>query len=770
MPQNDTLGEVPTRDTGGIDLSSGVVKKEPKPDAKIDSGFDLSAGLRPRTKKSTGKPAPKESDSLWNKAWTGLMTPETGTKVATFGLGGHGVITDPEFFGKRAREARAKGHPVAAAFDDLEGYTAGFYKATGDVLSSLTSPGNLALTAATAGGSEAEQAGSKVLAMALRAPGKAAGLWFGAQGLKLATTPQQPGESKYDAFWRQTLGTSAFLGTTHDTITSAKGAFQNWLKKQFGLKDDLAGKVSSQVQQIDQIRKQTAGKTSAIDAETQQHIQALQDTLQDRLREIRQDTAVRTSSIHSQVEHAIEQGKGKITDLQAQRLRQGANTVADTMQAFLQEKARVSKPFDEIAAKIKTEIPKDSVRNIVVKSFEDNGIEKTQIPPRALELLQESESAVAEGMVRMRSPDGHYLDVKAENVSSLGNKGYDVVAKARDPNALTFDGLTRVREDIGQAANAAKDTAVKRALFRAADDVTDFQETIAERNKLGPEYRKAKQNYLSFVRGIGSDMVHTFLDASDAEAQALAPKIAGLLKNGENADGLRTVLKAAGVDVKPLDEIIRQIKEVREGIRATKSVARTALSETGKSSTAATRGATEDVGRDIQTAEKNRAEQVKELEKGQEKQIGKIKEDEVLPGEDVEALSGKSNQQLLEARIRHQMNNAHGGGFVNTWAMTSIVFGLMETVRGSFYGPLLVTKGYLLMNLPKMMRERGVQDWIIRQAGADPASPQAARMRKGIAALGPVLAKSLKSGVPQAAAVKAGQSLGEVPSREAEGQ
>src|ERR1700688_4908428 len=544
MPQTQTLGDTPKPPVRApddtLDLSAGIVKKPAA--ATSDAPLDLSAGLVPRKGKA-GQAPTKESEGLLSKLWKGLTPPETAEKVVRLGI----PVPKPEEYAKQAAEYRKQGRSGAAALTDLEGYTSSMYKTAGDFVSSLTSPGQMALLLASGGTSSLEAAagetvargeavslGTKMLTLASKVPGKAAGLWFGAQGLKMAATPQQPGENQYDSFWRRNLGLSAFLGTTYDTWSSAKGTFQNFIQKQFKLNDDLAGKVSSQVQQIDQIRKQSAGKTAVIDAETAQHIKDLQESLQTQLKDIRDSTAVRTSSIRSQAEQAIEQGKGKITDLQAQKLRTGANTVADTMQAFLQEKARVSKPFDDIAMKIKGSVStQGEVRGIVEKAFKDNGVDVAQIPNRAIELLQDKEgSRLQQGNVTMQTPDGHYLEVDAKYAPGFEEKGYKTVGPVEPGGGISFDRLTRVREDLGQAANAAKDTSVKRALFKASDDVTNFQEKIADQHKLGPEYRKAKDGYRQFARGIGSDMVHTFLDASDAEAQALAPKIAEMVKNG----------------------------------------------------------------------------------------------------------------------------------------------------------------------------------------------------------------------------------------------
>ncbi len=342
--------------------------------------------------------------------------------------------------------------------------------------------------------------------------------------------------------------------------------------------------------------------------------------------------------------------------------------------------------------------------------------------------------------------------------------GYTVVADITPQGGMTFDRLTRIREDIGQAANASKDTRVKAALFKAHDELTDFQEKISGDKtrggspELGKRYKVAKDDYKIFKRGIGSDMVETFLDASDAEAQALAPKIAEMTTR-ENAEALKTVLKAAGVDTKPLDSVIQEIKLVDDQIAETQSLAGTMVSETRGSATKAVSGLKAETREDIAAKKKGGSEQRKEVGKAAEQKIGEVKKEPVVPGQDVETLNGKPNRELLEARMRQQMNTAHGGGFVNTWAMTSIIFGLMESVRGSYYGPLLVTKGYMLMKLPSLMKERSFQDWVIRQSGMEPGTPQATRMRRGIEAMGPVLRKALKTGIPQAAAVKAGQQL-----------
>lgn len=784
MPQNLNVSDVPARPAtpsdDDIDLTSGIVKGDPQlwgrriksePPSGLPAAntrqstspagpstqpedIDLSAGIVPRRSRATGKPVPKESDSLWNRAWTGLDTPEQVSKAITFGL----PIPKPGEYAKQAEKYRSEGRTGAAALTDLEGYVSSMYQTAGEIGSSLTSPAQLGLMALTAGGSEAEQAGMKILASVAKSPGKVAGLWFGAQGLKIAATPQQEGENKYDAFWRRNLGLSAFLGTVHESIASAKGRYQSFLKNHFQLTDDLAGKVSSQVQQINDIRKRTSADVSKIDDETRKAIRDVQDSLQENLSETHRATSTRVNGILSQSEQVIEQGKGKITELQAERLRQGARTVADTMQAFLQEKARVSKPFDDIAEKIKGSVASDTdVIGIVRKAFKDNGVDEAQIPPRAVELLDETREFG--GPITMRSPDGHYVAVGRQDVAGLLHEGYEQVALlSSTEGGVNFGQLTRIREDVSQAARSAKDTRVKASLLKSYDDLTEFQEKIAQNNGQGKEYKIAKDNYKMFKRGIGSDLVDTFLDASDAEEQAIGPKIAAMTTR-ENAEALRTVLKASGVNTAPLDQVIRDMELVDKQISETKRLASTMVSEQRKSGAAAASALKSEARQEVTEKRRAGTAEARAVTKAGERAIADIKKEPVVPGQDVENLQDKTNLQLLEARLRQQMTTAHSGGFVNTWAVTSIIYGLLETVRGSAFGPVMLTKGYLLLKIPGLMKERKFQDWVIRQSGMEPASPQGTRLRKGIIAMEPVLRKALKSGVPQAAAVKAAQGL-----------
>ena len=735
MPQNATLGDAPTPPVRvpdeSIDLSAGIVKK-PAIAAANDS-IDLSAGLVPRKGKA-GQPPTKESEGVWNKLWKGTVSPETATKAVQLGI----TLPKPEEYAKQAETYRKQGRSGAAALSDLEGYTASFYKVTGDVVSSLTSPGQLGLMAATAGGSELEQAGYQTLARMARLPGRAAGLWFGAQGLKIAATPQQSGESQYDAFWRRTLGASAFFGTAYSEGATVKAGFTKGIRTMFDLNENLSSKVADQVSKIDEVRKQTSTKVNLLDADTIKTIKNLQDSLHQEIPELQTDAWSLTSAIRAKAELTIKEGQNQFTDMQVQRIREGANQVADTMQALYQEKIRVTKPFDEIEANIKEEVPRGDVKSIVEKAFESEGISPDKIPPRALDLLTPGRERVS-SKVALRGPTGDYAEVNPEDVPSLLKRGYRSAREARDPNSMVFDQLTRLREDLGQVGDSATDTAIERGAFKARDEVTDFQEKVAERNGQGEAYRKAKNDYKNYVRGIGSKMVHTFLGAEDAQAEGLSSKMARLLTR-EHAEDLRDVLRSAGVDTKPLQRIIADIDAHEKQITEAQQVAK-------------------------QHGERS----IAEVKKQEEAEISKIKETPVkgkrtlekFTGEEAEALRGLTDEQLKKMHVRHQMNNMAASGLGSGAVPFMLLYGLIRLAGGgNIEGGLAMTAyGASKIAVPKMLENPGVQDWVIRQAEIEPGSPQSIRMKRGITAL----RKMLKTGVPQAAAVKASQGLGETP-------
>jgi len=744
---------------------------------------------KPPTDKKTGQPKamPPEKKSTWDKLWTGVVSPKTSESLVRFMPGmlvSGGMMTLPIPSSKdlmKYAEQQPGDTRLQHAYRELAGYTAGWEKGASEQVSQMTSLAGGALEAAEllsgigeakAGEPVVEALTTRIIRHALRFPGRATGAYFAVQGAKMALTPQQEGENKYDSFWRRINGLSAFVGTAYSWGSEIHRVMPKFVQHYFGLSEDMAAKVSSTVKQVEITRRQHEGNIQAIDAETREQIGALRDNLQKEIGNIHGQTHSAVQTILTQTEELIEKNKAKLTDVQKQSLRDGARTVADTMQAFLQEKARVGAPFDKIGEQIRGDVAyAPEIQGIVEAAFKDNGLEPGEIPPKAVSLLKmpEPDEEGAPAGITVRGPDGKTVQVNEKYLAGWLEKGYERVGGMSGEGGLDFDRLTRVREDLGQAAESAKDTAQKRALFKARDDVTDLQEKIATKNGQGEAYRKAKNDYREFVRGIGSDMVHTFLDAADAEAQTMAPKISAMMKNREIGDGLRGVLKAAGVDVAPLDKLLETQTAIEEASAEAERVQKTRVAETEKTGRAKIAEAGKTAKEDIGNVKTYSLERKAEEKVALREQVRKAKATEIrgkktirdLFGKDPEELSGLDRQRLDEMLIRESMNRASAGG-MGQWAYWTLGYGLLKLGMGSIFGVPGVIIGGSRVSLPRSLQNPKVQDWVIRQSGIDPATPAGVRARRGLTHL----QRALRSGVPQAAAAKAAEdSFGEIPKR-----
>jgi hypothetical protein len=355
--------------------------------------------------------------------------------------------------------------------------------------------------------------------------------------------------------------------------------------------------------------------------------------------------------------------------------------------------------------------------------------------------------------------------VASSRQKEFEGKGYQAIGAEESGNGVSWNRLTAIREDLGQASERATDSRVKAALSKSQEGVTRLQEEIAQKKGYADKYKKAKNEYRDFKRGISSDMVHNWLDAKDAEAQSIAPKVAELTTR-ENATALRTVLKAAGVDVKPLDDIIVQLKETGTQVKEAGKAAKAEISDTEKGAKEVTKHVSGLAKEEAGTLADLGEEEKSDIAAQEKKDIGKITKVPVIKGENVEDLQGKSNKELLALRLETLANNMQTGGILNGFAFITMLMGLERTITGSIYGPPLALAGYAKLELPRLMRNKNFQDWIISQSGNQPNTPVGNRMRKGIVAMAPILQKALKSGVPQAAAVGAAQQgLEEIPER-----
>jgi len=583
--------------------------------------------------------------SLYEKATTGLVSPETIRKGTPY-----------EFEKKQSEKAIAEGgQPWKAG---IYAFGAGVDKSLSDFVSSLSSPASLALFAASGGESAL---GQGVLKTLLRGFGIGGAGLFGAKGAAEAASPKQPGESTADMLERRLMGASAAIGAAAGTGALGRDALHTVFRRSLKLDEDLAGTVADRVSKTQQARQKV-------------------------------ETAKATT-------------KGVMKSLEQQKMEAGGRLLADTQMALIQEHARVSKPFHEIAAVIKEPITSaTSVREMIEGSVSDSGANPKEIPPAAFKALPEDTGA---GTVSGVTSDIATLErINPKEVARLRAAG-----KLSGGDNVTFSDLTRIREDLGNAAQAAKDSAIKRGLFEAQEKVTALQEKAAQDKGLGPKYKAAKEQYAKFKRGIGSDLISNWLSAYDVEDQAIAPKVSKLF-NKSTSQALRTVLSSTGLDVAPLDAIVESMKEVKEaGVTA-------------------------------------KGEAKKEMRKAGSTQ-------DIIPGTKASELAGMPNEDILRARLQSQANSMKEAGIREPFVLMQYVIGVFQLLRGSAFGSYHLARGSSMTLIPEKLKTPEFQDWVMDKAGIE----DRVLTKKITDGLYKAVRKSMTSGVPEQATANESSQL-----------
>lgn len=710
---------------------------------------------------------PPKSSSLWGRLWSPLASSkdvQASMSAQTFGA------FSPELAEAAANKEIAKGNPVRAR---LFSFAGGVEKSTADFLSSLTSPGSLALMALSGGESAATKAlpEAKTLLTMLRIPQRAAAAAFGIEGVAQMATPQQEGETKADALERRLMGASAAVGATAATASGVRASFSKFLRRYFGLNDDLAAKVANQTRQITETKQAAARAEEGANLEYAKKVAPVADTLLKGMQQVGLDTSSQLTRIEQGLEAEMSRAQSRLTELDKAKVKAGAQVVSDGLQAMLSEQAKVRVPFQEIGEAIKEPVTDaKAVRGLVLKEALAKGVKEGEVPSAAFKALgkaPETEGgatrALTESEKRAALLARDVLDkggTEADARSAMTNLGYvpkqvEAIMGALGISSadvpVTFNDLTRVREDVYDAADSAKDGNVKAALMSAYNRLTDMQEKAADAAKLGLQYKAAKAAYLKFRRGIGSGMMQDWLSARDAQEQAITPKIAKLF-TPSTAEALRATLKAAGVDVAPLDGVLQEMQQVREGIRRGPALAKQEARDVVKGAETQVKTLQQDASRQRKELQGQRREQVRGIRQAARSQVTELEEKgQIIPKRTTSELAGKSNPELLRERLQAQATRMESSGMRNPMAFVMTVYGLVRMASGSLFGLFPLSYGVTRGELPSLIANPKFQDWVFKTTGVEDKAGQA-RVRRGLLALRPILERMIKTGVPEAAA------------------
>lgn len=531
----------------------------------------------------------------------------------------------------------AQAHPWRAA---LAQFYYGSLKDAANVGMQLTTPANLAL--ALSGASRIR---------AIKALASAANLYFAYRGGQELFADKQANETSADVLQRRLFALAGISGGIGGAAGSAEDVAnitrQNTLDK-LGLSGDLAAKVQAKVDQVHNIRQRAA-------LENAQQTSDVLDTQQ----QIQGQAPIRMGQILRDAAHAVES-----------------------------EYARVSKPFEEMSSMAEKPISDAAtVRATILDTIKGHGVQDQEIPPKIFNALPKR--GIGGGDVFLDIPKGP----AALQVPELA-EGFEAATKP-----VSFKDITRVRADLWDAANGAKDGTVKSAMFDAYDSMTQMQEDYAQKNGFGEKYAAAKEDYKNFKRELGSGLMSDFLRAGDFKEQAMAPRIAKLM-TGTDAEAMRGLLKIAGVDTTPLDELVSG-KPVKRAIEVV-----------GKTGEKAATG-----------AEKEAARQIRELGK----------QDPIIPGRSDLKLAGKTTEEIRSEAIKKLANSMKQQGISNPMGWIMTIYGAIRISTGSPFGVYQFGRGASALTKGRLLRNPSFQDWVIRESGVDPSNlTLIQKMRRGM--------------------------------------
>lgn len=714
-----------------------------------------------------------------SKAWHWLNTPPGTDEDMQKAMGVNSWVKS---FSAAKDQQISKGHPVRAALDAIE---AGVPESAAKMVHSALTPLSLGLAALSAGeslwGTALAEGGTaaklpSMIRIPLRATQSAAGAYFGGQGAVAALTPQQPGEDQPSEVERRFAGAGTALLAGSGEYAVMKDSVRSFLRNRLKLSDNLADKVTNNIEQMNNaraegekkisgIKEESSQKQRAIDAKKTQAIGAAESDLENSLTSLEGQQGTRISDTSRSVDRQVDELQQHIDKMDDQKLAAGKQVIVDTAHTLANEEARMRAEFQEIGKNISDPITNASaVRSIITEELSKHGVKESELPGAATAAL--GKGASGQDMVYQ----GHTLDPSRPGdlrlIMELKRQG-----AIQPEGEIFFNDLTRVKNDLYETAYRSKDGALRASLFASAERISDMQESAAKEAGLGDRYAKAKTDYMQMKRGIGSDVVMDWLSAADMQEQMLAGKIGDKvfgkipkLERGANAAAIRTILKSVGVDTSTFDKTLSEIETAQNRLDEVPKEGATniKLGEKGvkKQTVYEKARATESK----EAAERKASNETRALGAETGERIGAVESDtdktvkeaeakgQIIPGKTSTELAGISNEHLLRQRMESMLSKSSVEGVPHLGRLMMGVYGLMEVMRGRLWGAGML--GYVIgrEEIPNLLKDKDFQDWLIRESGAEPSNKLVvSKLRKGIEGLYPIFRELAKSQVGSSA-------------------
>lgn len=766
---------------GTIDISAGLIPKTPSPSAATPSGsIDISAGLVPTQ-------PPAKPPSTLSKVWEFANKPLVSAQnIERFTPLGAALAWGRKNWEQIAEEEKQSKNPVRAK---MANFMAAAMQVPSQVESGLTSPVSAALAATPY--AEASEA-IPYIRPAVRGLQGLAAAYFGSQGLANAVRGRLPGETQEQEYNRKILGTLMTATSVTGEGMLAKDKLKTTLEKQFGLNQDLAGRVASHMAKLQDIQDRTkraeeahTSELSGIAERAKSAGASVDELLSSKLSDIQ---SRREAAETSKSQGAKETAKRRFdisqrlrTGIKAERKAMAPQMLENLADAVAREQVRLGNKFDEIGEKVKGDLGSaDDIRDLITKSVTAQGAQKGEIPTRTFAALRTGEKLSPSS--RGGPSIGPQVQELLRNVAD--RDGYDgaqqiarrlqvsdaQLASILRPTDVNFNTLTRVRHDIMDGVNSTDDSDVQKGLRNAYDLISEIQDGMVEKSspQLKQEYRQAKQEYMKFKRDTDGNIPGRLLAARNTEKQVLAQSMLANMSSDEE-DVIGSLARAYGVDTSGWE----RLKNEEEALKTERSQIREGLSDKyGKRSTAVqdADAALKQLKEEEQSAKesaseshaaiKSRAKEETEEAKSRAKESGKSLAGErreaelpepganaVVPGMRYSKLAGMTSEQLRAARFEKLMDASSRSGMTRAWRLGLAVLGLVRLLAGEMSGGFEVAIGGGPTAIDSFLKSDPVKRWLAREGGVE----DRAKFDKAYKSVYPKLRKVIRSAAIQAA-------------------
>lgn len=668
-------------------------------------------------------------------------TPAPGAWKALFGPVGNAVAL-VEHYAPQMQQAIeheiSSGNPYRAG---IASFLINATKSTSDLAASSTTPLAVA-TAPLAAEGVVAQAGRVLF-----------GTYMAVRGTNSALHGQLQGELLPDMVERRLMGAATAAGGAAAAVSPVKDMTRHFVRNSLGIDGNLANVVIDKVRNAEQMRTNTETVAGIKTSEVADSLASIDQEAGMKKSEISDQAAVDRASVRTNAEEAaadvsktsqenVALNQKRQLALDAERQARAKRIIADASQAVDMERARVSQPFKDIAAEHTEPVTDASeLRQTIVNAVEDFGVNAEEIPKRAFAAMGDRGRGFDE--ITMNGVKGRMSDLPQSVQDSLRNSG------ALPDDSMRFGDLIRVKDDLYAAMKGSQDGALRAGFASAIEKVDGMLDEFAGKKGFGDKWKRAKGEYATFQRELNSPVMRDWLAAGDISEQALTPKIAKLTTSVD-AEAIRTVLRRTGIDVGPLDHILRELKTTEAALKTAPKMLQGALDDIFGSANKEVSGITKNADKQLSAIEKTRQQSAKgeldahtsalqELQATAQEGIKGLNQDTLVPGTGDLDLAGVSDSQIKVLRLQQLFAAAKANGLTRPMNFFTTVISIMKMAK---YGALgygnSMAAGKLL--LTEMVNKKAFQDWVVRDSGVEPTNKLLAfRLKQGLADLYPVL-------------------------------